>query len=753
MQDPAALAAALQEIVAGRSRDPFAVLGPHYEEDATSRGLVIRAFLPEAAEAWVVRGDARTAMRRVLPAGVFTAVFDDETRAFPYRLALRTRDGAERELDDPYRCGPSLPDDDVHLFAENTHHGLYHMLGAHIVSLAPAKRERKLRGVRFAVWAPNATNVSVIGSFNDWNPARHPMRPREGTGLWELFVPGLAAGVAYKFHLRSRYKDATGAKADPFAFHAEVRPETASIVYDIGKPRWRDDEWMATRAARQRPDQPMAIYEVHLGSWRRDADGGWLSYREIARRLVPYAVRHGFTHLELLPVSEHPFDGSWGYQTTGYFAPTSRFGTPDDFRFLVDTAHRAGLGVLLDWVPAHFPRDGHGLAFFDGTHLYEHADPRKGFHHDWNTFIYNYGRKEVCAFLLASALYWLDQYHIDGLRVDAVASMLYLNYSRRDGEWEPNEKGGNENLEAVAFLREFNRVVHHYFPGVLTFAEESTSWPKVTGALGDDGLGFDYKWNMGWMHDTLRFFRLAPEHRYAHMDLVTFGLMYAMSERYLLPFSHDEVVHLKHSLFDKMAGDETQQAASLRAVLGYLMTYPGKKLLFMGGEFGQRREWNHDAELQWDLTREPRHAGLDRWWRDLATLYRDEPALHALDHSYDGFAWCDFAATRGPVFSYRRRDGGGRDVVVVVNAGAEAVDGYLCPVAARGKYRVALNSDAPRYGGAGHARQRSITARKKRGAAGPVLQLDLAPLSVVLLVPADQSAAPAARNQASPPSV
>ncbi len=744
MQDPAALAAALAEVVAGRSPDPFAVLGPHWAEDATSRGTVIRAFLPEARAADVVRGRERIPMMRVLPAGVFTAAFENVSRPFPYRLALRASavENAEKVIDDPYRFPAALPDTDVHLFTENTHHALYLMLGAHPVALRAEPGGPAVRGVRFTVWAPNAASASVIGSFNDWDKRRHPMRAREGTGLWELFIPGLKPGVAYKFHLRSRFKNATGSKADPFAFQSELRPATASIVRDISRPRWRDGEWMNARRDRQGPGRPVSIYEVHLGSWKRKADGSWLTYRELARSLVPYAARQGFTHIELMPISEHPFDGSWGYQTTGYFAPTARFGTPDDFRAFVDTAHRAGLGVILDWVPAHFPRDGHGLAFFDGTHLFEHADPRQGLHQDWNTFIYNYGRKEVCAFLLASALFWLDRYHIDGLRVDAVASMLYRNYSRREGQWIPNAEGGAENYEAVAFLREFNRVVHHYFPDVLTFAEESTSWPQVTGACEDGGLGFDYKWNMGWMNDTLRFIAFAPDHRFAHMDLLTFSLVYAMSERFLLPFSHDEVVHLKRSLFDKMPGDEWQMAASTRLLLGYLFAHPGKKLLFMGMEIGQRGEWNHDAQIPWDLLQQPLHKGLQRWVRDLNALYRVEPALHALDHSYDGFEWCDFSATRGAVAAFRRKDGTGREVVIVVNAAAEPVADYVCAVGERGRYRVALNSDAPRYGGSGLARQRVVIARKARGTAETTVRLLLPPLSALLLVPEAQTAGP-----------
>ena len=525
---------------------------------------------------------------------------------------------------------------DLRLLAEGNHYKNYEKLGAHLVEVDGVK------GTRFAVWAPNAKSVAVIGDFNDWDRDSHPMRNHPEAGVWEVFVPAVGRNARYKYFIRSRSKDYEVEKADPYAFATEMRPGTASKVWNLADYDWGDAEWMASRAPKSAHDAPISIYEVHLGSWMRVPDeGGWLTYRDLAPRLAEYAVEMGFTHVELLPVTEHPFDGSWGYQTVSYYAPTARFGTPQEFKFLVDTLHQAGLGVYLDWAPAHFPKDEHGLGYFDGTHLYEHADPRRGHHPDWDTLIFNYGRKGVVDFLIGSALFWLDQYHIDGLRVDAVASMLYLDYGRKEDEWVPNQHGGHENLEAIDFLRRLNERVYAEHPDTVTFAEESTAWPMVSRPTSMGGLGFGFKWNMGWMNDTLAYIEKDPLHRTHHHKKITFSTLYAFSENFILPFSHDEVVHMKGSMLDKMPGDEWQKFANLRTLYGYLFTYPGKKLLFMGSEFGQGREWTHDESLDWHLLDYPRHAGLRRWVQDLNRLYRSECALFESDSDSRGFEWID----------------------------------------------------------------------------------------------------------------
>ncbi len=598
--------------------------------------------------------------------------------------------------------GRFLTDFDLHLFGEGTHTRLWEKLGAHLTTLQGKS------GCHFAVWAPNAAKVSVVGSFNDWNPRMHFMKRLGTTGVWETFVPGVEQGALYKFLVMTK-TDLSIAKADPYGSFMELRPNTASVVYDLDRYEWGDADWIANRATRQAPDKPISIYDVHPGSWRRPESSGeadrarqWLDWRELAEQLLPYVKALGFTHIELMPITEHPFDGSWGYQTVGYFAPTSRFGAPDDFRAFVDAAHQAGIGVILDWVPAHFPTDGHGLGQFDGTHLYEHADPRKGRHLDWGTYIYNFGRPQVCALLWNSALFWLDQYHLDGLRVDAVASMLYLDYSRKAGEWVPNRFGGRENLEAVAFLKQFNRLVHERFPGVLTFAEESTSWPGVTRPADRGGLGFDYKWNMGWMNDMLKYMRTDPLYRNAHQRNLTFSLMYAFTENFLLPLSHDEVVHGKYSLARKMPGDEWRKLANLRALLGYMFAHPGKKFLFMGGEFGQWREWSHERPLDWHLLEEARHRQLQDYVRSLGHLYASEPALHQVDTRWEGFQWIDFQDNENSVVCFIRRATDANDfVLVVANFTPMPREGYRIGVPTAGRYVELLNGDDARFGGSG----------------------------------------------------
>jgi 1,4-alpha-glucan branching enzyme len=590
---------------------------------------------------------------------------------------------------------PSLLDEqDLYLFNEGSHVRLYEKLGAHPSSAGGVD------GTHFAVWAPNAETVSVVGDFNGWKRDADRLTPRGSSGIWEGFVPGVSVGTHYKYFVASRYRGYRVEKADPFAFYAETPPQTASTVWTLDYD-WGDGEWMQSRSGRAALGAPISIYEVHLGSWRRGSDG-MLGYRELAPLLAEYAGEMGFTHVELLPVMEHPFYGSWGYQTTGYFAPTSRFGTPQDFMFLVDHLHQRGIGVILDWVPSHFPTDEHGLGFFDGTHLFEHGDPRQGFHPDWSSFVFNYGRDEVRSFLLSSALFWLDRYHVDGLRVDAVASMLYLDYSRKEGEWIPNRHGGRENLEAIDFLRRLNTEVYARFPDVQTFAEESTAWPMVSRPTYLGGLGFGLKWDMGWMHDTLQYMRRDPVHRSHHYNEITFRLVYAFNENFIMPLSHDEVVHGKQSLLSKMPGDDWQKFANARLLLGDLYTQPGKKLLFMGGEFGQWKEWNHDTSLDWHLLDHAPHQGLQRWVRDLNTTYRGEPALHERDCEPEGFRWidCSDAAQSTMVFQRTGRSSG--DVLVVAfNFTPVPRPNYRIGVPGRGRWREILNSDAPLYGGSG----------------------------------------------------
>ena len=559
-----------------------------------------------------------------------------------------------------------------------------------------------MAGCRFAAWAPNALEVSVIGDFNGWKAGVDPMHVRGASGVWEAFLPGVRPGMAYKYHIASRYGAYQVDKADPYAFATEPRPKTASVVADLSAHEWSDGDWMAHRAGNNSLGAPISIYEVHLGSWMRGEDNRWLTYRELAPKLADHVHEMGFTHVEFMPVAEHPFDGSWGYQVTGYFAPSSRFGSPEDFMALVDTLHRRGIGVIVDWVPAHFPTDGHALGYFDGTHLYEHSDPRQGFHPDWDTFIFNFGRPEVANFLIANALFWVDKYHVDGLRVDAVASMLYRDYSRKPGEWVPNVHGGRENLEAIDLLKRVNDRLHSEFPGVITIAEESTAWPKVTRPVAEGGLGFDYKWDMGWMHDTLSYFEKDPVHRKHHHNLLTFRGLYAWTENFVLPLSHDEVVYGKGSLLRKMPGDAWQKFANVRLLFGYMFAQPGKKMLFMGDEFGQWAEWNHDQSLDWHLLHEPLHAGLERWVRDLDTLYRGLPELHELDASPDGFQWIHADDAEQSVLSFVRKGHSTDDLILfVANFTPIPRHNYRVGVPRAGHWKEILNSDAPIYGGSG----------------------------------------------------
>lgn len=655
----------------------------------------------------------------------------------PTTVTASTTDTPTATIEEPSAAARAmmtsiLSEDDIYLFNQGTHYRLYDKFGAQPVVL------EGVPGTYFAVWAPNAEYVAVIGDWNNWDAGANPLRQRGFSGVWEGFIPHVGKGMRYKFHIASRYYGYREDKTDPFGTYFEVAPQTAAIIWDRDYT-WSDQQWMSERGQRQRLDAPISIYEVHLGSWRRkpEEDNRPLNYRELAHELVEHVKDCGFTHVELLPVTEHPFYGSWGYQSTGMFAPTSRYGTPQDFMYFVDYLHQNGIGVILDWVPSHFPTDGHGLAYFDGTHLYEHADPRKGYHPDWGSYIYNYGRNEVRSFLISSALCWLDKFHIDGIRVDAVASMLYLDYSRRAGEWIPNEYGGNENLEAISFLRELNTQIYKYYPDVQTIAEESTAWPMVSRPVYVGGLGFGFKWDMGWMHDTLQYFRRDPIYRRFHHNELTFRGLYMFSENYVLPLSHDEVVHGKGSLLDKMAGDVWQKFANLRLLYSYMFAQPGKKLLFMGGEFGQWREWSHDTSLDWHLLMFPSHQGVQRLIGDLNRLYRTEPALHELDCDPRGFEWIDANDADASVYSFLRKSRYGEQILIVINATPVVREDYRIGVPVGGWWRELFNSDSEYYWGSGQGNAGGVMAE-----AIPThgrdfsLRLRLPPLGALFLKPA-----------------
>jgi 1,4-alpha-glucan branching enzyme len=725
-------------IVHANAWDPFAILGIHElaSATATKKNWIVRAFLTEAGKAWVVDlsagepGDP-VAMDLIHPDGFYTAVFSGRPDRFPYRLRVENHEGHSWEFVDPYWCAPVLTDYDLHLLGEGTHYRNYERLGAHL------RTHEGFRGVHFAVWAPNAQRVSVTGNFNHWDGRRHPMGNRGTTGIWEIFIPDLSQGEVYKFEVKSRHNGYLVQKSDPYGFAAEIRPQTASVVWDVTQFAWNDQEWLATRQERQALDKPIAVYEVHLGSWKRAVEhgNGFLNYRELADQLVAHLDHTHFTHIELLPITEHPFDGSWGYQPVGYFAPTSRFGTPDDFAYFVDTMHRHGYGVILDWVPAHFPNDSHGLGFFDGTHLYEHSDPRLGEHRDWGTKIFNYGRPEVRNFLFGNALFWLDRYHLDGLRVDAVASMLYLDYSRKTGEWIPNVFGGNENLEAIDFVKRLNELCHQEHPGVLTSAEESTSWSGVSRPTYLGGLGFSLKWNMGWMNDTLRYLSKDPVYRKYEHGSLTFSMIYAFSENFILPLSHDEVVHGKGSLLDKMPGDLWQKFANLRLLYGYMYGHPGKKLLFMGSEIAQWREWKHDESLDWHLLDWRDHRGILRLVCDLNELYQAQPALHQVDFEWQGYEWLELHDWENSVIAFLRRARNSDDAIVVVcNFTPVVRENYRIGVPTGGYYREILNTDSEIYGGSNVGNQGGAWGVSQPHAGRPFhLSIRVPPLGTLFL--------------------
>ncbi|MBI4611336.1 MAG: 1,4-alpha-glucan branching protein GlgB [Candidatus Rokubacteria bacterium] len=733
----------IKAIVTGDHGDPFAVLGPHRVATRTGAGIAVRAFLPAARTVRVVpldAGSTRREMKRLHPDGLFEALFPERRAPFPYRLAVVHGEGELAEIDDPYRFPPTLSDYDLHLLGEGTHYRAHEKLGAH-----PRVLE-EVPGISFAVWAPNARRVSLVGDFNEWDGRRHPMRRHPmrlhpGVGIWEIFIPGLTEGARYKFEIISRSGEILALKADPYAFAFELEtPRTASVVCALDGYEWGDGAWMAGRARRNAHDSPIAIYEVHPGSWMRLPEEGnrFLTYRELAPKLAAYVQAMGYTHVELLPVAEHPFYGSWGYQTLGYFAPTRRYGTPKDFMYFVDTLHQHGIGVILDWVPGHFPRDPHGLVYFDGTHLYEHADDRQGTHPEWGTLIFNYGRNEVANFLIGNALFWLERYHVDGLRVDAVASMLYLDYGRNPGEWVPNRFGGKENLEAIAFLRRFNEVAYGAHPGIMTIAEESTAWPLVSRPTYLGGLGFGFKWNMGWMHDLLDYMSRDPVHRKYHHNQLTFGLLYAWTENFILPLSHDEVVYGKGSLHAKMPGDDWQKFANLRSFYALMYGHPGKKLLFMGGELGQTREWDHEQSLDWHLLgMGPYHAGLVRLVQDLNRLYRSEPALYEADSDPAGFQWIDCSDWEQSIVGFLRRARDPADFVLIVsNFTPVPRHGYRVGAPVGGEYRELVNTDAPLYGGSGVGNPSRVRAEPRpwHGQAFSLV-LTLPPLATLILKP------------------
>ncbi len=723
----------LQQIICGQCENPRHLLGPHKISHNGDSKLVVRSLQPTARRAWIVSGDDRLEqpMRKVHSDGLFEVVCDNAIFANQrgdYKIRYETND-SQMTIRDPYAFPPMLSEDDLYLFGEGNNFQMYHHLGAQLREVDGVK------GVNFAVWAPNARGISLVGSFNGWDGRTHVMQKRIPSGVWELFVPGIGPGEQYKFRVTTLGGTQID-KCDPYAFYAEVPPRTANIIADLDTYLWGDQEWIDRRVNSPLLEQPVSIYEVHLGSWRHNHENlhGWLNYRDLAHQLVDYCLQMGFTHLELLPVSEHPFTGSWGYQTVGYFAVTSRYGTPQDFMYFVDHCHQNGIGVIIDWVPAHFPKDPHGLAQFDGSSLYEHADPRQGEHPDWDTLIFNYGRNEVRNFLIANARFWIDKYHVDGLRVDAVASMLYLDYSRKEGQWVPNQFGGRENLDAIHFLKTMNEIVHQEFPGVLTIAEESTAWGGVSRPTYCGGLGFSLKWNMGWMNDTLRYIHNDPVHRKYHHDELTFSLIYAFTENFALPLSHDEVVHSKGAILDKMPGDLWQKFANVRLLYSYMWSHPGKKLLFMGGEFGQWNEWDCNSSLQWDLLQWENHQGIQKLVADLNQLYQREPALYEKDFDYHGFEWIDCNNHANSILTYVRKAKNPDDFVLVAcNFTPVVREGFRLGVPREGFYTEIFNSDSSFYSGSNVGNGMGAQSEKIQwNGREHSIKINLPPLGVVM---------------------
>ncbi len=713
----------IDKLLASSHHNPFSVLGLHRE----NKKWVLRLIRPRIVKAYVIAFKLRLPMLRVAGTDLFQVYLDEPVYVEDYVYETQDEAGKLALFHDPYRFESLIKEVDSYLFNMGQNYYAYRFLGAQ------PRRVKGIPGVLFVVWAPNAERVSVVSDFNYWDGRCHPMRAFGCSGVWELFIPDIDSGQPYKYEIRNRQTGSICLKVDPYARQTELRPATASIIPSAMKFIWNDNEWLGRRSSSKWLHQPLSIYEIQLASWQTGAQGEFLSYRQIAERLVPYVKNMGYTHVQLMPISEHPFDGSWGYQVTGYFSPTSRFGRPDDFAYFVDFLHQHGIGVFLDWVPAHFPKDEHGLACFDGTALYEHNDPMLGEHKEWGTLIFNYGRREVQSFLLSSALYWLEEFHVDGLRVDAVASMLYLDYSRKDGEWCPNQYGGNENLEAVEFIRKLNEATHEKYPGVLVMAEESTSWPGVSHPTYTGGLGFSMKWNMGWMNDTLSYMALDPLYRQYHHDKLTFSLLYAFNENFILPLSHDEVVHLKKSLLSKMPGDQWQKFANLRLLYVYMYTQPGKKLLFMGADIAQYDEWDHQSCLQWDLTQYPYHRGIQKLVSDLNHLYRNESSLHYYDFDQKGFAWINCHDCSQSVLSYKRLSKQ-ESLIIVLNFTPVPRPSYMIEVAEPGYYREILNTDADIYGGGNTGNLGGVNTEYEQGRTEVYrLFITVPPLGAVIL--------------------
>lgn len=724
------------ELMNGICKDPHKILGMHSDEDS----LAVRVYNPHSQSITIrdIQTQETFPMTLMDERGLFEYLFEGNKQPFTYELDHVTKDGIAYTVMDPYAFWPTISDYDLYLFNQGNHHRIYEKLGCHLCV------HNGVAGASFAVWAPSAQRVSVVGSFNQWDGRIHPMRRMGSSGVWELFIPGLCKGDLYKYEILTPSGDLYF-KADPYAFYAEKPPKTASVVYDTDNYTWSDEAWMEQRQKNSPYDKPINIYEVHLGSWRQEPDDdpesetGFkpYSYRRLADALVSYVKDMGYTHIELLPVMEHPFDGSWGYQVTGYYAATSRYGTPEDFKYFVDTCHQNGIGVILDWVPAHFPKDGHGLARFDGTALYEHEDIRKGEHLEWGTHVFNYGRNEVKNFLISNAVYWFEQFHVDGLRVDAVASMLYLDYCRKPGEWVPNPYGGRENLEAIEFLKHLNYVVYKYFPNVMMIAEESTAWPRVTKPVHEGGLGFSHKWNMGWMNDFLKYMSMDSIYRKYHQNLITFSFMYAWSENFVLALSHDEVVHGKCSLLNKMPGDYWQKFAGLRSAYGYFFGHPGKKLLFMGGEFGQFIEWKYKESLDWHLLNYPMHEKLNRCVSDLNHLYKTEKALYEVDTHYEGFEWIDCNDTEHSIVSFIRKGYNWRDMLIFVcNFTPTAFENYRIGAPLDTTYTEIFNTDHEKYGGSNVLNTNPITAEHQPYHNKPYsINLRIPPLATIILRP------------------
>ena len=720
----------IYSIVYQEHRDPFQVLGPHLAEYEGKKVISIRSYLPKAECAYIVASDTKKEYKMTClhDAGFFEVICEDRDKVFLYKIKIISKDGEETSFHDSYYFLPGMTNFDLYLFQQGCHYKTYEKLGAHIMEI------NNIKGVYFAVWAPTAKSVSVIGSFNSWNRRFHTMRTLGSSGVWEIFIPGLNAGEAYKYQITTQ-DNRIFDKTDPHGFYSEISPNTASIVYDIDQYEWNDKTWMKNRADKQKPNAPVSIYEVHIGSWLRDPSSPerFLSYSELTDRLISYVKEMGYTHIELLPIMEHPFYGSWGYQCLGLYSPSSRYGNPTELMKMIDAMHQNGIGVILDWVPAHFPKDAHGLAYFDGTFLYEHEHPQQREHKDWNTYIYNYGRYEVKNFLISNVLFWLEKYHLDGIRVDAVASMLYLDYSKSPGEWVPNKHGGRENLEAINFLQECNNLIQKYHPGAITFAEESTSWAQVTEPSYLGGLGFTYKWNMGWMNDILKYMSEDPIYRKYHHDKLTFSIWYAFNEKYALPLSHDEVVHGKSSLINKMPGDEWQQFANLRLLLGFMFAHPGKKLLFMGNDIAQRREWAHDYGLDWHLLNYAPHKRLNNFVKDLNRLYTTHPAMYERDSTSDGFLWADFRDADNSVIAFWRR-GENEKLLFIFNFTPVPRIDYKIRIHKYGVFQEILNSDSQYYWGSNFGNVGHIhTYQEPWELNSHMLNLQLPPLAFIVL--------------------